>query len=113
MLTGLAHVNMLVPQGTLDHAEAFYSGTLGMTRVPVPALQRDTLAWFDITPKGQQVHIAFGPPNDESSRHPCFKVESPEKLVQLQHKVYEHYERGGDGGPKAADKPGTSSGMLA
>lgn len=45
MLTGIAHVNLTVPAGTLDEAEAFYSNTLGMGRVPVPELQRDRLAW--------------------------------------------------------------------
>ncbi|KEQ60157.1 putative glyoxalase family protein [Aureobasidium melanogenum CBS 110374] len=106
MLTGIAHVNLTVPSSTLDEAEAFYSNTLGMKRVPVPALQRDRLAWFDITPNGQQVHIAFGPPNEESSRHPCFRVESQEALLKLQKRVYEHFEAGGKGAPRAADKPG-------
>lgn len=46
MLTGIAHVNLTVPAGTLDQAEAFYGETLGMHRVPVPALQRESLAWF-------------------------------------------------------------------
>jgi len=45
MITGIAHVNLTVPPGTLDEAEAFYSKTLGFHRVPVPVLQRDTLAW--------------------------------------------------------------------
>ncbi len=45
MITGIAHVNITVPPGTLEHAAAFYAGTLGLTRAPVPALQRDTLAW--------------------------------------------------------------------
>ena len=48
MITGLAHVNLLVPPGTFDQAEAFYAGTLGMTRVAVPAMQKDTLAWYSI-----------------------------------------------------------------
>lgn len=45
MITGIAHVNLTVPAGTFSQAEAFYAGTLGMKRVPVPVLQRDTLAW--------------------------------------------------------------------
>jgi catechol-2,3-dioxygenase len=40
MLTGIAHVNLTVPTDTLDEAEAFYSNTLGMQRVPVPVLQK-------------------------------------------------------------------------
>jgi hypothetical protein len=49
MLTGIAHVNLTVPTDTLDEAEAFYSNTLGMQRVPVPALQKDRLAWYVIS----------------------------------------------------------------
>lgn len=45
-ITGIAHVNILVPPGTLDQAHAFYADTLGFTRSPVPALQKDTLAWY-------------------------------------------------------------------
>lgn len=45
MLTGIAHVNLTVPEGTLSLAEDFYGKTLGMQRVPVPALQKDMLAW--------------------------------------------------------------------
>lgn len=45
MLTGIAHINLTVPNGTLNLAEEFYGKTLGMERVVVPALQKDTLAW--------------------------------------------------------------------
>jgi hypothetical protein len=45
MITGIAHVNLTVPPGTLHLAEAFYGQTLGLQRVPVPVLQMDTLAW--------------------------------------------------------------------
>ncbi|KAF1349716.1 putative glyoxalase family protein [Delphinella strobiligena] len=114
MLTGLAHVNLTVPAGTLDQAAEFYANTLGMTRVEVPALQQDLLAWFDITPNGQQIHIAFdtNPASNEleSSRHACFKVESPEALLRLQTRIFEHFERGGKAAPRSADRPGTDSG---
>jgi hypothetical protein len=67
---------------------------------------------FDITPNGQQIHIAFGPATEESSRHPCFRVESQEALLKLQKRVFEHFEAGGAGAPRAADKPGAeNSGM--
>jgi hypothetical protein len=46
MITGIAHINLIVPEGTLDLAEEFYSGILGFTRVPVPVLQKDKLAWY-------------------------------------------------------------------
>lgn len=62
---------------------------------------------FDITPKGQQVHIAFGPENDKGHpRHPCFRLESPEALLECQKRVWEHYERGDTAAPMMADKPG-------
>jgi len=105
MITGIAHVNITVPEGTFDQAEEFYGKTLGMTSVPVPALQKGMLTWFDITPGGQQVHVGFGPPNDESARHPCFRVDSEDALRSLQVKVYEHFERRDSGAPRAADKP--------
>ena len=113
MITGIAHVNLLVPPGTLDQAAAFYGDTLGFHQVPVPVLQKDTLAWFDITPQGQQVHIAFGENETNSSRHPCFKVESAEKLLALRKRIWEHFERRDEGAPREADKPGEeSSGMC-
>jgi len=106
MISGIAHVNLLVPPGTLEHVEEFYGGTLGLKSRPVPHLQRDTLRWFDIADSGQQIHIAFGTNETKSSRHPCFKIESPRALQELQKLVYEHFERGGEAAPKEADKPG-------
>ncbi|KIM99341.1 hypothetical protein OIDMADRAFT_20018 [Oidiodendron maius Zn] len=109
MITGIAHVNLVVPPGTLDHAKDFYGVTLGFHLVSPPAIMQDVLAWFDITPKGQQIHIAFGEPSDfaaHSSRHPCFRVESAEALLLLQARVWEHFERGDASAPVMADKPG-------
>jgi hypothetical protein len=45
MITGIAHVNLIVPLGTLHLADAFYGDTLGMHRAPVPPRQKDKLAW--------------------------------------------------------------------
>jgi catechol 2,3-dioxygenase-like lactoylglutathione lyase family enzyme len=45
MITGIAHVNLIVPPGTLHLAESFYGETLGLHRVAVPARQKDMLAW--------------------------------------------------------------------
>lgn len=45
MITGLAHANLLVPEGMLQDAYEFYEGTLGLKAVPVPELQRGTIAW--------------------------------------------------------------------
>ena len=64
---------------------------------------------FDIGDSGQQVHIAFGPNELKSSRHPCFKIESPEALLQLRQRIWEHHQRGGDSAPQEADKPGAES----
>lgn len=106
MIAGLAHVNLIIPPGTLDQAHDFYGTTLGLSARPVPQLQKDRLAWFDIGTSGQQVHIASGADEKESPRHPCFKIESPEKLVELQKRIWEHYERQDAASPRAADKPG-------
>ncbi|RDL41633.1 Glyoxalase resistance protein dioxygenase [Venustampulla echinocandica] len=109
MITGIAHVNLTVPVGTLDQAEEFYGGTLGFTSIPVPALKKGSLAWFDITPGGQQIHIAFGANELKSSRHPCFKLDSPKGLLELQQRVWSHHVSGKSGAPAEADKPGEES----
>lgn len=44
-IAGLAHVNILIPAGTLDQANTFYGDTLGLKARPVPELQRGSLAW--------------------------------------------------------------------
>ncbi|KAK0667492.1 hypothetical protein QBC41DRAFT_304314 [Cercophora samala] len=117
LITGLHHVNLIVPPNTLAQANAFYGKTLGLTPRPVPELQKGRLAWFDIGTSGQQVHIAFGRPEvdftDEArqaSRHPCFKVGSLEELGELQRRVWEHFTGKGeewDGGrPLGCDEPG-------
>ena len=109
MITGLHHINLVVPPKTLHLATEFYSGTLGLTPRAVPHLQRETLAWFDIGDSGQQVHIAFGKAEDfqtPSSRHPCFRVGNGDDLIKLRQKIWEHYEKGGESAPREADKPG-------
>jgi catechol 2,3-dioxygenase-like lactoylglutathione lyase family enzyme len=114
MITGIAHVNLTVPPGTLEQAAAFYGTTLGFHQVPVPVLQKETLAWFDITPQGQQIHIAFGSNELKSSRHPCFKVESPDALLVLRKRIWEHFERKDEASPMEADRPGEEdSGMSS
>jgi hypothetical protein len=64
---------------------------------------------FDITPKGQQIHISSSSPlpnEPTASRHPCFKLESKEKLQELRERIWSHFERGGGAAPMAADRPG-------
>ena len=106
MISGLAHINLLVPPGTLDKAAVFYGETLGLKPRAVPSHRKHDLAWFDIADSGQQVHIAPGTNEEKSPRHPCFKIESPEALVKLRQKIWEHFERGGEAAPKEADEPG-------
>ncbi|CAJ2505755.1 Uu.00g131490.m01.CDS01 [Anthostomella pinea] len=109
MIAGIHHVNLVVPRDTLPEAAAFYGETLGLTPRQVPSLQVGSLLWFDIGTSGQQVHIAFGKPDDfafDSSAHPCFRVGDGEKLLELRRRIYAHFEKGGAGAPKAADKPG-------
>lgn len=69
---------------------------------------------FDIGDSGQQVHIAFGPAEPKSSRHPCFKIGSPEALLELRQRIWEHHQKGDDSAPQEADKPGEeASGAYA
>ncbi|KAB8075412.1 Glyoxalase/Bleomycin resistance protein/Dihydroxybiphenyl dioxygenase [Aspergillus leporis] len=105
MITGLAHINLLVPEGTLPEANEFYCETLGLKAAPVPQAQVETTAWFNIAGGPQQVHIAFGPNGPNSSRHPCFKIASLEDLQKLQQRIWEHHVRGGRAAPSEADKP--------
>jgi len=113
MITALAHINLTVPPNTLPAAHAFYAETLGLTPSPVPAHQRGFLAWFDIGAgeKPQQIHIATTSiANDpKSSRHPCFRLESPEKLIELRERIWSHFKRGGEGAPLEADEPGSGN----
>lgn len=113
MISGIHHINLVVPPNTLPHAQSFYGTTLSLTPRPVPVLQKDTLLWFDIGTSGQQVHIALGQPADftlQSSRHVCFRVTGgKEALRELQERVYAHFLSGGDAAPLQADRPGEES----
>lgn len=106
LISGIAHVNLTVPAGTLEQANTFYAETLGLTPRAVPAAQKGSLAWFDIASSGQQIHIAFGDSGPKSSRHPCFKISSPDALLALRERIWEHHQRGGDAAPQEADRPG-------
>ncbi|KAF4281783.1 hypothetical protein KXW98_001648 [Aspergillus fumigatus] len=111
MITGISHINLLVPPGTLNDAYTFYVDTLGLTAAPVPQLQKETTAWFNITPDGkQQIHIAFGQNEPDSPRHPCLRVGSLDDLQKLQQRIYDHHLRGGSAAPLQADPPGDCSG---
>ena len=114
LITSIAHINLIIPHGTLDQAKDFYGNTLGLTPRAVPERQKTTLAWFDIADSGQQVHIAFGPDEAKSSRHPCFRIGSPDALLELRQRIWEHHEKGGEAAPLEADRPGEeNSGMSS
>ncbi|KAJ5365338.1 hypothetical protein N7517_008224 [Penicillium concentricum] len=106
MISGIAHINLTIPRGTLEQAEEFYGTTLGLTSAPVPELQKGTILWFDIGSSGQQVHISFGATDPQATRHPCFKLSSREELEEIKGSIYDHHVRGGPAAPMAADKPG-------
>ncbi|KAL4792406.1 hypothetical protein BDV19DRAFT_368789 [Aspergillus venezuelensis] len=111
MISGIAHINLLVPEGSLDAAESFYGETLGLTSAPVPHLQKGTILWFNIGTSTQQIHVAPGINESKTSkRHPCFKLESQEKLQELQQRIWDHHVRGGEAAPLQADRPGENSG---
>jgi hypothetical protein len=69
MITGIAHVNLTVPPGTLEQAAEFYGTTLGLTRAAVPVLQKDTLAWYASFPFSFLIYLPLG-------RFPTLKVSS-------------------------------------
>jgi catechol 2,3-dioxygenase-like lactoylglutathione lyase family enzyme len=48
MITGIAHINLTVPEGSLHLADEFYRDTLGLKKVPVPRAQENSLAWYVI-----------------------------------------------------------------
>jgi hypothetical protein len=52
MISGIHHVNLIVQPGTLHLARDPYGDTLGLTSRPVPQVQGETLAWFDISTLG-------------------------------------------------------------
>lgn len=115
LISGLDHVNLLVPCQTLHLAHAFYSGSLGLSPIPVPSSNpfKGLVGWFDIAGSGQQIHIMsahhLGPAQlraqTESQRHFCFKIRTLEKLQKLQGIIWQLYERGDEGAPTYCDEP--------
>jgi hypothetical protein len=93
--------------GTVPHQHPYHPSPLTSQSHNVAACLTGTYR-FDITPGGQQIHIAFGV-NDDSLRHPCFRVESPEALVELQRKIWTHFEKKDAASPTEVDKPGEAS----
>lgn len=63
---------------------------------------------FNLTddPKPQQIHVAFGTNEPDSTRHPCFRIESMEALQALRQRLWEHHLKGDAAAPMHVDKPG-------
>ncbi|WWD19472.1 hypothetical protein CI109_103932 [Kwoniella shandongensis] len=113
-ISSIAHINLTVPEGSLHLADAFYRDTLGLEKTEVPKAQQGTLAWYNISSSGQQIHVSHPTSPSEllqptSRQHPCFRLASPEALRELQKRIWEHYKRGGDSAPKDADEPGAEN----
>ena len=80
-LTGFHHVQVAMPAGAEEQAEAFYSGLLGLERVPKPeALAGRGGAWF--RGAGVEVHLGveleFRPAR---KAHPAFIVRGLDELT--------------------------------
>jgi len=81
-VVGLDHVQLAMPAGREDEAEAFYSGLLGIPRVPKPApLAARGGCWFERPPL--RVHLGveaeFRPAR---KAHPALAVKGLGLLVQ-------------------------------
>lgn len=115
LISGLDHVNLLVPRQTLHLAHAFYAGSLGLSPLPVPESCpfKGLVGWFDIAGSGQQIHIMSAhhlSPEQlraqaESQRHLCFKIPTQEKLERIQNIIWQLYERRAEGDPVYCDEP--------
>lgn len=55
LISGIAHVNLIVPVGSLSAAHAFYGSTLGLHSIPVPKSMEGKLAWL-VALRGSQGH---------------------------------------------------------
>ena len=84
-MTGLAaldHVQLAMPRGSEDEAEAFYCGPLGLRRVPKPEpLASRGGCWFE----NGAVTVHLGVEDDfrpARKAHPAFRVDDLDGLVQ-------------------------------
>jgi catechol 2,3-dioxygenase-like lactoylglutathione lyase family enzyme len=75
MLVRIDHVQLAMPAGGEARAEAFYSGVLGLPRVPKPpALAVRGGCWFEAP--GVHVHLGVEEPFAPARKaHPAFVVE--------------------------------------
>jgi hypothetical protein len=45
LISGIAHINLIIPTGGLSAAHEFYGTTIGLTSVAVPKSMEGKLAW--------------------------------------------------------------------
>jgi len=73
-VVGIHHVQLAMPSGREEEAEAFYSGVLGLTRVPKPAVPAGRGGcWF----RGSGVEVHLGVEEDfrpARKAHPALRV---------------------------------------
>lgn len=81
MLIGIDHVQLAMPAGGEDRAEAFYAGLLGLTRVPKPEpLAARGGCWFQ--GPGVEVHLGVEDPFAPARKtHPAFRVRGYDALL--------------------------------
>lgn len=83
LLTGLDHVQLAMPAGQEERAEDFYSGLLGLTRLPKPEpLAARGGCWFSNT----RVVVHLGVEADfrpAEKAHPAIRVQALEDLARL------------------------------
>lgn len=57
-----------------------------------------------------QIHVApergTHAPYPTSSRHPCFTLETPELLAELQQRIWDHHKEGSASAALDCDEPG-------
>lgn len=80
-INGIDHVQLAMPRGREEEAQAFYEGLLGLTRAPKPPhLERRGGCWFENGPV--KVHLGvdgdFRPAN---KAHPALLVGDLDELV--------------------------------
>jgi catechol 2,3-dioxygenase-like lactoylglutathione lyase family enzyme len=78
LVTAIHHVQLAMPTGAEDSADAFYAGVLGMSRIPKPPeLQRRGGCWFG--GQGFEVHLGVEEPFAPARKaHPAFVVQDLE-----------------------------------
>jgi catechol 2,3-dioxygenase-like lactoylglutathione lyase family enzyme len=83
-LLELQHVTLPISAGdeALAEGRRFYGEILGLTEVLRPTVFQNTGVWFAVG--GQELHLSTEPSgaaaNDQSRRHPCFRVEDVDAL---------------------------------